>query len=217
MNSSRVICTIVLLLTFCFSFTNSGQAQEPQTFCSTDVPISIPSGEGRESVLNVPDIGEVESVVVKLYIGDQPFRVDTEVLLRSPESDPILLFAEVGGNGDDFGTTCQPMPNFVLDDAASEPVSDFTSGDPAAGTYRPDDPLSLLIGGDVSGEWTLSISDSGGAFGATLNCWCLEFNSTPSTVRAVPTISQWGMIAFAAVLGVMGALFIHSRRKRAAV
>lgn len=217
MNSSRVICTIVLLLTFCFSFTNQGHTQDVLTFCSSDVPVTIPPvGQAPDSILNVPDVGEIVDVVVKLQI-EHPFREDLEVELSSPETTEILLFDDVGGTGDDFGTTCEPMPNFILDDSASESVVQFSTGDPAAGTYRPLEPLSTFVGEDGEGQWSLSIFDSDGTFGGTLTCWCLEFRSTPSAVRSIPTIGQWGMIAFAGILGVMGALFLHIRRKRAAV
>lgn len=216
MNLSRLFYTFVLLLTFCFSFTTSGNAQVTNTFCSTDVPLVLLAGESGESVLDVPDVGEILNVVVKLQV-DMRFREDLDATLSSPNPTFIELIENRGGDGDDFGTTCQPMPNFILDDEASQPVSDFTTNDPAAGTYRPDDPLSNLIGEDASGQWTLFISDDGGGFGATLNCWCVEITTDRDVVRNIPTISQWGMIALTVVLGASAVLYLKLRRRKQAV
>ena len=212
MKISRIVYMAVFTVFACYVCTTSVNAQEiTETYCSTDVPIVIPvAGFADDSVLNISDQGEIINVIVKLQI-DHTFRDDLDVILFSPDMTTIELLSDVGGSGDNFGDECSPMPNFVLDDSAAFPVTDFSSGDPPAGTYRPEEPLSTFNGEEQSGIWTLLIfADAGGDLGR-LNCWCLEITRL-ERIRNVPTLSEWGLIAMAGILGIVGLMVIRRRK-----
>jgi len=158
-------------------------------------------------------LGELTgNVVVGLQI-QHSFRGDLDTVLISPNGQAVELFAFVGGGDDDFGSSCNPFPNFVLDDSASLPVSDFSGPDPV-GTFRPAQPLSTLNGLNQSGVWTLEVTDVAGADEGSLNCWCLEITTVPA-ISSVPALSEWGLILMAGLLGIFG--FIIVKRRAAAV
>jgi hypothetical protein len=62
-----------------------------------------------------------------------------------------------------------------LHDSSILPVEDQCSTLPAlGGTLQPQEPLAAFAGENISGTWTLTVSDNAGADLGTLNTWCLE-------------------------------------------
>lgn len=162
--------------------------QTVMTFCSSNTPLSVPpTGTGgsactpgvqrREDTIVVPSSLIIGDVNVRMYIT-HTFRADLDVTLTSPMGTSVTLFTNVGGSGDDFGTTCSPMPDFVIDDEAAT-VGTLVTGSPAGapGSYNPEGTavLSAFDGQDAMGTWTLSICDDLSGDSGTLQCWCLEF------------------------------------------
>lgn len=166
------------------------------TFCSATTPVPVPpTGTGGSActpgvqttvnTLTVPSSLTIGDVNVKMYIT-HTWREDLDVTLMSPMGTSVELFTDVGGSGDNFGTTCTPMPNFVIDDEAATDVGTLIGSSPvgAPGSYNPEGAavLSAFDGQEAMGTWTLSICDDAGADSGTLQCWCLEFTTTaPST------------------------------------
>jgi len=207
---TRIVClTVFTLFAFCV-YALPGYAQ---TFCSTDVPLRIPpsGSEGTTfSTLDVPLRKPVLNVVVKLYIN-HTFQGDLETTLISPLNTEVLLFADVDGTNDNFGTSCgdnDMNPNFVLDDDAATPVGDIDMFDPV-GSFIPEEPLSTFNTELPTGTWTLQILDDSSGDIGDLNCWCLEITVEPENI---PTLSEWGLIAMAGILGIVG--FIAIRRRK---
>jgi hypothetical protein len=71
--------------------------------------------------------------------------------LISPSGTRVKLFADVGGFGDNFHLT-------TFDDSA--PTSITSGTPPFTGTFRPQEPLSILVGEDVQGEWNLELTEN---------------------------------------------------------
>jgi len=72
----------------------------------------------------------------------------------------------------EFGSTCDPDPDLIIDDAAPDPVD--TGMDPLAGAFHSEGHvLSAFNGENAKGRWKLRIqgSESRRKF---INCWCLD-------------------------------------------
>jgi subtilisin-like proprotein convertase family protein len=97
---------------------------------------------------------------------------DLSVTLISPSGRRVKLFNNVGGTGDNFGTT--------LDDQAATSI---TSGSaPFTGTFRPEELLSAFNGENPNGVWLLEITDGTTGNEGILNNWSLTLNSAQSGV-----------------------------------
>lgn len=177
--------------------------QMVMTFCSSNTPLSVPpTGTGgssctlgvqrRDDTIVVPSSLIIGDVNVKMYIT-HTWREDLDVTLMSPMGTSVTLFTDVGGSGDNFGTTCSPMPDFVIDDEATTDVGTLTTSSPtgAAGSYNPEGVavLSAFDGQDAMGTWTLSICDDASGDSGTLQCWCLEFTATEPPTGIVCSVT----------------------------
>jgi subtilisin-like proprotein convertase family protein len=174
---SRIIYVTVITFFMIFVSVLPGYAQVTETYCSTDVPVIIPDLVTVTSDLNVPDSGEITNVIVALQIN-HTWANDLDVSLISPQSTEVILFNDVDGSSDNFGTTCNPFPDFILDDSAALPVSAYTPGTP--GSFIPQQPLSTFDSENQQGTWTLQIFDDSLADTGSLNCWCLEITIAQS-------------------------------------
>ena len=102
---------------------------------------------------------------VNVTVGIQhTYDGDLEAVLVSPEGTRVRLFNRVGGSGHDFADT-------TLDDDATLSILAGTA--PFAGSYRPEEPLSVLNGEDPRGIWALEITDHAGQDVGVLNGWSL--------------------------------------------
>jgi subtilisin-like proprotein convertase family protein len=120
-----------------------------------------------------PAMGEIESISVDLevthsWVGDLIVTVehggDTVTLVDQP-GVPASTF---GCSGDNISA------NF--DDAAGGTVENVCPAtDPVInGSFQPVNPLSVFLGDEASGTWTLSITDNAGGDTGTLDEWCLN-------------------------------------------
>src|SRR5262249_60079961 len=87
-----------------------------------------------------------------------------------------LTLAYSVGTGANFQDT-------VFDDAAATPIGAGAS--PFAGSYRPTDPLSALVGLNAQGTWVLEVGEFFSSSG-TLNSWSLIIQPAAS-VNALST------------------------------
>ena len=172
--SRRVfVSVIVFIVLICLAFPVSGRpvsdksdisAAGDKEYVSNDVPKDIP-GQGTEiSTLTISDTGPIGDLNVKLNIT-HPYVADLEVYLIAPDGARIELFTDVGGASDDFNDT-------IIDQEAEQSITDGRG--PFTGSYRPEGNLAELYGMDVTGTWTLEVTDDTNKNRAgTLNSWSL--------------------------------------------
>ncbi len=142
-------------------------------YISVDVPKNIPDNTTITSVIVINDPGTVRDMDVKLHIN-HTWCADLDVFLIAPNGTRVLLFNDVGGNGDNFHNT-------ILDDEAT--VSITSGAAPFTGRFRPMGSLAVLDGMNIAGTWTLEITDDATADTGTLNAWSLFIDVDPGVVE----------------------------------
>ncbi len=133
----------------------------------------------QRSVVNLPiaDVSTVSSTIavadrdgllldVDVQIGiAHTSDTDLDVVLISPSGTEVELFSDVGGFGDNFTDT-------LLDDEAAASI--VTGSAPFTGSWRPEQPLSMIDGEDPNGIWRLRITDDQAGDVGTLLYWELR-------------------------------------------
>jgi subtilisin-like proprotein convertase family protein len=143
----------------------TGQNVAPD-YQSPDTPIAIPDNAaiGAASTITVLDNKSVLNVRVTVNLTHS-FDGDLTLTLLPPVGAPITLAAKRGGSGDNFVAT-------VFDDAAQSSITTGTA--PYTGSFRPETPLSALIGINAAGTWKLKVVDSGNLDTGTIDNWTLS-------------------------------------------
>lgn len=90
---------------------------------------------------------------------------DLELVLVSPKGTVVVLASGLGGQGDDYART-------VFTDAATIAIG--AGQPPFRGRYAPQQPLGVLAGEDVAGNWRLIVRDKASGDGGVLNGWSLN-------------------------------------------
>ena len=189
MNIPKVFYVAVFALFGLVVMTLPSYSQVTETYCSTDVPVPVPSsGTGgfppvfEPNDIEVPasaiEAGEITKVVVKMYIT-HTFDSDLEIFLDSPIDTNVEITTDNGGSGDNYGSTCgtdDMDPDSVFDDAAGTDVTDGAA--PFVGSFRPEGLLRDFNGEDQEGTWSLLIGDDAGGDSGTLHCWCLDITTS---------------------------------------
>lgn len=135
-------------------------------FHSSDVPAPIYDFNITVSYLDIPvdvTIGDldVQLSISHTYVGD------LAIYLIAPTGEFVLL-SYFNGAGADFAGT-------IFDDEAPLPIS--FGAPPFAGSYQPDEPLSLFDGLSSQGTWALWIEDWGFFDEGFLTAWSISLNS----------------------------------------
>lgn len=130
---------------------------------SSDVPKPIPDLGTVASTLTINETGTIDDLNVKLNITHW-WAEDLKAVLIAPDGTRVPLFTHVGGSAADFRDT-------VFDDEAPQSIGEGFP--PFEGSYRPEEPLGELDGKDITGTWTLEISDDGWLVVGDLNSWSL--------------------------------------------
>lgn len=144
-----------------------------------DGSFPLPGGGGVGTAvhdLRAKKKGKVKDVNVSVRITHSYDR-DLELWLMSPNRTIVKLALRRGGVGNDFG---QGPPDCtgthtVFDDQAPTAIGD--AGAPFAGSFRPDQPLSVLNGSQGKGAWSLFVVDSATPDSGMLHCWGLTIAS----------------------------------------
>ena len=117
------------------------------------------------SVINMDQNAVITDVNLTLNV-EHTWIADLEVKLIAPDGvTEIILFEDVGSNGDNFTNT-------VLDDDASTDVSNGES--PFTGSYSPTGSLNDLNGLMSAGDCTLHINDDANQDGGNLIDWSIQ-------------------------------------------
>ena len=169
----------------------SGQGMQPQVFpfqLETQSPGSTPPFIRSAPNLPIP-IADLTETVSVMPVSDIPApiaRVELEVHLlhtylsdlvlelSGPDGTGVLLAANQGGSGSNYGLSCE-QPTRFSDEAVSRLGS---SSPPFAGTFRAEALLSAFrgkTGSQVNGNWKLKIRDTAEYDVGTLVCWSLDF------------------------------------------
>lgn len=134
---------------------------------SADVPKSIPdnSAVGATSTLAVATPGLVNDLNVRIASITHTFDADLVITLTAPDGTTVLLANQRGGSANNFTST-------VFDDSAATDISGGSA--PFTGSFRPEQPLSVLRGRPVAGTWKLKVVDTALADTGSIASWGLD-------------------------------------------
>jgi subtilisin-like proprotein convertase family protein len=153
-----------------FSYQNTSSPGPLFQFSTTN-PIGIPDVSQTSTSLTVSQSVVIGKVTVSVNIVNS---VDSKMvlILQAPDGTNVVLANLAGGNGTSFNGT-------VFDDAAGTPIQ---SGEgPFTGSYRPQGPLSALIGKNAQGTWKLSVVDHATNYFVVLTGWSLTISGVGGT------------------------------------
>jgi subtilisin-like proprotein convertase family protein len=126
------------------------------------------------STFTVPDNGEViESLSVFVDIG-HTFNGDLLIKLTHPNGTEIIL--------QDFNNPALGASwgfSVIFTDESDQIIENTADGIGPRGIFQPSEPLSVLIGEPLAGEWTLTIIDNWAADDGMLFGTCLTLNGIP--------------------------------------
>lgn len=164
----------------------AGAKTKTRSYSSGAINAAIPDGSfpnpGGGGVgtaiddLRVKKRGKIKDVNVAVRITHSYDR-DLELWLMSPARTIVKLALRRGGVGNDFGSgppDCTGT-HTVFDDQA--PTAIGVAAAPFAGSFRPDQPLSVLNGKGGRGTWSLFVVDSAVPDVGILHCWGLSIAS----------------------------------------
>ncbi|MEO1574580.1 MAG: proprotein convertase P-domain-containing protein, partial [Pseudomonadota bacterium] len=131
------------------------------------------TASGLDSTGNIAASGSLNDLDVSLnvthtYVGDL-----IATLTHEDTGTSAVFYDRPGVPASTFGCSGNDI-DATFDDEATVPVEDECQNAPAiGGTFIPSNPLSVFDGEDLSGTWTLNISDNAGIDTGALNEWCL--------------------------------------------
>lgn len=139
-------------------------------------PLARTIAPAAASALDVRDRGPVSSVAVAVRI-DTPAAADLRLVLRSPAGTRVVLAANRGGAGANFGTGkgCSGILA-VFDEAYGPPVREGRPPFTESPSYVPDEKLARLRGEEAGGRWSLEVESKTGRGPSVLRCWRLTIS-----------------------------------------
>jgi len=147
----------------------AGTPGELQTVESSEVPRFVPDLGVAQSTIDWPNNFQVGRVRVKIH-ATHPATGNLRFRLRNPSGEEVVLAANRGGAGNNYGINCE-SPTVFDDDAAANIAS---ASAPFAGTYVPENSLSPFVNRSSGGIWTLTVEDTVAGNVGALQCWSLE-------------------------------------------
>ncbi len=163
-----------------FSFTTASC----MTFNSTNIPVTIPDDQVTTvtSTLTIPTGGTINDLNVVNLAGTHTWVNDLAITLTSPGGTTVTLWEDICDDEDNFDV------NFDDEAAAGALPCPPVGG----GIYQSQDLLSAFDGENMSGTWTLSVSDVFNEDGGALSSWGLEICYTPAAPCTPPTAATIG-------------------------
>jgi subtilisin-like proprotein convertase family protein len=134
------------------------------------IPVSGSSGNMTPQVINIPDVGTVVDVDLRIRLN-HTFDADLDITLTGPNAVTIDVSSDNGSSGDNYGSgnnDCSGTPT-VFDDEAGTSIASGTA--PFAGSFIPETSLAAFDGIPAAGNWTLNIADDLGGDVGTLFCY----------------------------------------------
>jgi uncharacterized repeat protein (TIGR01451 family) len=155
----------------------SGVLGPPEAF-SNPAAIAIPANNpgGINSPVTVSGLESVGKITVSTYItSDNDLGLVLQLI--APNGVSVLLSANNGGGGQNYGVSCVAAGETTFDDAALQPIVQALP--PYAGSFQPQEPLStfnLFNGTNLNGVWQLNVVNEIPGETAQLNCWSLNIS-----------------------------------------
>jgi subtilisin-like proprotein convertase family protein len=147
-------------------------------------PVALAIHESAAASLRVRDRGPVSRVTAAVRI-DFPRTGDLKLVLRSPKGTAVILAANRGGAGKNFGTGrgCGGQLT-VFDSEYGSPIREGVApfGD---SPYRPEQSLARFNGEGAAGRWTLVIENAAQRRLGSLRCWQLTVSRNVLERRVV--------------------------------
>ena len=145
-----------------------------------DANIEITEEDNNDinSILTITESGEANVIKVSMLV-EHSYVGDLTANIISPVGTNISLFDRPGFPGSAFGCSRNNL-DVVFSDIATNTSDDFEgtciSGEDFAiqGEYQPTSSLSLLVGEEVAGDWTLNVTDLLDPDGGVLQSWAVE-------------------------------------------
>lgn len=160
--------------------TDTASFANVKQYVATDIPISITDNNTIQSTITVADVGDLADIDLQLNIT-HTYDGDLTGVLTAPNGEEITLFARIGGGGDNYTDT-------LFNDDASQAITDGSP--PYSGEFRPAESFAALSGISITGNWTLSITDSASADTGTLNSWSLFIVANPKSPVGTVTLDK---------------------------
>ncbi len=140
-------------------------------------PVGTPSGTATSSEIPITgdpslDVTSIEVTVNIVYADDG----NLTLTLIAPNGQSVILYRDPSATGQSFTST-------TFSDSASVPIASGTG--PYNGTFRPSNPLSVLIGQRAVGNWTLSVTGGNANQAGIFNSWSISINGAASMPTAL--------------------------------
>jgi hypothetical protein len=137
------------------------------------IPVTVPNFKGGIQDGAVTAITSVGTRISHTFDGD------LTINLISPGGRFIPLATRRGSSGAGYGTGATSCGGSLVNfsDLATTPIATPGNTPPApiTGTFKPEQPLSGVVGGPARGNWILLVSDQAGGDTGTLHAFSLNF------------------------------------------
>ncbi|NNE32728.1 MAG: T9SS type A sorting domain-containing protein [Winogradskyella sp.] len=166
------------------SFTGSFFFTTGANVCTTETnstPQPIISTFTTTSTLEINDNVVISDINLMLEVT-HPYISDIGVVLTSPEGTSVNIISSQCGANPDLSAT--------FDDSGDALIVCSTSSPSVSGVIQPQSPLSILNGENVSGTWTLSVSDSGIGDDGAVTSWSVEYCGVPTGTLSLDDVSE---------------------------
>jgi subtilisin-like proprotein convertase family protein len=138
----------------------------------SDLNLAIPDdnpGNPLVNSLNFPDSNTIDYISVSVGV-DHTWVGDLKIQIQDPNGSTLAKLWDMNCNDQDN-----------LDIIFKDGNSSVVCAEPTTGNYSPTTPLSVFSGLNSSGDWNISISDTGVGDTGTLDYWSIEVCSTVVT------------------------------------
>ncbi|NNF85832.1 MAG: T9SS type A sorting domain-containing protein [Winogradskyella sp.] len=161
------------------TFTSAYSFTTGTNTCITETnttPQPIASTFTTTSTLEITDDVVISDLNLTMNVT-HPYIEDIAVVLTSPAGTSVNIISAKCGSNPDLAAT--------FDDAGSSVINCSTTSPAISGTLQPQSPLSLVNGENVSGTWTLSVTDTGIGDDGAVTSWSIEYCGVQSGTLSV--------------------------------